>query len=57
MRSLTGAKSVVLTALLLTLAAAPSLAAPKPRNVLIVPFAGTDLSREEPWIGGDRNLP
>ena len=51
MRVLTGAKSVVLTALLLTLAAAPSLAAPKPRNVLIVPFAGSDLSREEQWIG------
>ncbi|HEU4438108.1 MAG TPA: tetratricopeptide repeat protein [Methylomirabilota bacterium] len=51
MRALTGARSVVLTALLLTLAAAPSVAVPKPRNVLIVPFAGTDLSREEQWIG------
>jgi tetratricopeptide (TPR) repeat protein/TolB-like protein len=51
MRALIGAKSVVATALMLTLAAAASLAAPKPRTVLIVPFAGTDLTREEQWIG------
>jgi adenylate cyclase len=52
MRTLTGARKVVVTALLLTLAGAASLeAAPKPRNVLIVPFAGTDLTRDEQWIG------
>jgi adenylate cyclase len=52
MRTLTGARKVVVTALLLTLAGAASLeAAPKPRNVLIVPFVGTELTREEQWIG------
>ena len=40
MRTLTGARKVVVTALLLTLAGAASLeAAPKPRNVLIVQTA------------------
>jgi len=52
MRTLTGARKVVVTALLLTLAGAASPeAAPKPRNVLIVPFEGADLTREEQWIG------
>jgi len=51
MRALTLARPVVLTALLLALGASSVLAAPKPRHVLILPFATTDLGREEQWIG------
>ncbi|MGH7368420.1 MAG: tetratricopeptide repeat protein [Candidatus Rokuibacteriota bacterium] len=45
-------RAVVIIGLLLALIAAVGVeAAPKPRNVLIVPFAPVDLTREEQWIG------
>jgi len=52
MRALIRANRTVVTALLLALVAAAGVeAAPKPRNVLILPFAPVDLTREEQWIG------
>lgn len=51
MRALTRAKWGVVSALLLALAASTGEAASKPRNVLILPFATVDLSRDEQWIG------
>jgi len=51
MRVLTQARRAVVTALLLAPIAAGAEAAPKPRNILILPFATMDLSREEQWIG------
>jgi tetratricopeptide (TPR) repeat protein len=53
MRAQTGARKVVVTALLLILAVAASVdaATKPPRNVLILPFVGTDLTRDEQWIG------
>jgi tetratricopeptide (TPR) repeat protein len=51
MRALTHARRAVVTALLLAAIAADADAAPKPRNVLVLPFATVDLGREEQWIG------
>ena len=52
MRALIRANRIVVTGLLLALVAAAGVdAAPKPRNVLILPFATPDLTREEQWIG------
>jgi tetratricopeptide (TPR) repeat protein len=53
MRALIRANRIVVTGLLLVLVAAGGVAeaAPKPRNVLILPFATPDLTREEQWIG------
>lgn len=52
MRALIRANRTVVTGLLLALVAAVGVdAAPKPRNVLILPFATPDLTREEQWIG------
>ena len=52
MRALTRASRIVVTGLLLALGIAGGAdAAPKPRSVLILPFATVDLSREEQWIG------
>ncbi|HSL51600.1 MAG TPA: tetratricopeptide repeat protein [Candidatus Deferrimicrobiaceae bacterium] len=52
MRALIRANRAVVTGLLLALIAAAGVdAAPKPRNVLIMPFATVDLAREEQWIG------
>jgi tetratricopeptide (TPR) repeat protein len=52
MRSPIRARGVLATALLLALITAASAgAAPKPRNVLILPFATVDLNREEQWMG------
>src|SRR5216683_666883 len=53
MRALIRANRIVVTGLLLVLVAAWGVAdaAPKPRNVLILPFATPDLTREEQWIG------
>jgi tetratricopeptide (TPR) repeat protein len=53
MRAQTGARKVVVTALLLILAGAASAdaATKPPRNVLILPFVGADLARDEQWIG------
>ena len=52
MKALTGPRRVVVITLLLALAAAVDVdAAPKPRTVLILPFATADLTREEQWIG------
>ena len=52
MRALIQASRTVVTALLVALVAAAGVeAAPKPRNVLILPFATVDLTREEQWIG------
>jgi len=52
MRALIRANRAVVTGLLLALVAAAGVdAAPKPRNVLILPFATPDLTREEQWIG------
>lgn len=52
MRALIRANRSVVTALLLALIATAGVeAAPKPRNVLILPFATVDLTREEQWIG------
>jgi tetratricopeptide (TPR) repeat protein/TolB-like protein len=52
MRALIRANRTVVTALLLALVAAAGVeAAAKPRNVLILPFATVDLTREEQWIG------
>jgi tetratricopeptide (TPR) repeat protein len=51
MRALTQARRAVVIALLLALIAVGAEAAPKPRNVLILPFATVDLTREEQWIG------
>jgi tetratricopeptide (TPR) repeat protein len=53
MRAQIAVKRVVVTALLLTLAGAASVdaATKPPRNILILPFVGTDLTREEQWIG------
>ena len=52
MRALIRANRTVVTALLLALVATAGVeAAPKPRNVLILPFATADLAREEQWIG------
>jgi len=52
MRALIRANRAVVTGLLLALVAAAGVdAAPKPRNVLILPFATLDLTREEQWIG------
>jgi tetratricopeptide (TPR) repeat protein/TolB-like protein len=51
MRALIRANRTVVTGLLLALVAAADVdAAPKPRNVLILPFATPDLTREEQWI-------
>jgi tetratricopeptide (TPR) repeat protein len=52
MRALTGARWAVVPALLLALLGAGGAeAAPKPRNVLILPFTTVDLTRDEQWIG------
>ena len=52
MRALIRADRAVVTGLLLLgLIGAGADAAPRPRNVLIVAFATTDLTREEQWIG------
>ena len=52
MRALIRANRTVVTALLLALVPTVGVeAAPKPRNVLILPFATTDLTREEQWVG------
>jgi tetratricopeptide (TPR) repeat protein len=51
MKALSQARRAVVTALLLALIAGSAEAAPKPRNVLILPFATVDLNREEEWIG------
>jgi tetratricopeptide (TPR) repeat protein len=52
MRALIRANRAVVTGLLLGLIAAAGVdAAPKPRNVLIMPFVTVDLAREEQWIG------
>jgi len=52
MRALTGARWAVVPALLLALLGAGGAeAAPKPRNVLILPFTTVDLARDEQWIG------
>jgi tetratricopeptide (TPR) repeat protein/TolB-like protein len=52
MRALIRANRTVVTALLLALVPTVGVeAAPKPRNVLILPFATVDLAREEQWIG------
>ena len=52
MRALTLARWAVVPALLLALiGATAAAAAPKPRNVLILPFATVDLTRDEQWIG------
>ena len=52
MRALIRANRTVVTGLLLALVAAADVdAAPKPRNLLILPFATPDLTREEQWIG------
>src|SRR5882672_11831647 len=52
MRALTNARWAVVSALLLALLGAGGVeAASKPRNVLILPFATVDLTREEQWIG------
>jgi len=52
MRALIRANRAVVTGLLLGLIAATGVdAAPKPRNVLIMPFVTVDLAREEQWIG------
>lgn len=52
MRVLTGARRVVLAALLVALVSVTGAeAAVKPRNVLILPFETVDLAREEQWIG------
>ena len=52
MRALIRANRTVVAGLLLVLVAAADVdAAPKPRNVLILPFATPDLTREEQWIG------
>jgi len=52
MRALIRANRTVVTGLLLSLFAAAGVdAAPKPRNVLILPFTTPDLTREEQWIG------
>jgi len=52
MRTLVRANRIVVAGLLLALVAATGVdAAPKPRNVLILPFATLDLTREEQWIG------
>ena len=52
MRALIRANRIVVTGLLLALVVAAGVdAAPKPRNVLILPFATPDLTREEQWIG------
>src|SRR5580704_4355092 len=46
------ASGIVVTGLLLTLLAAVAAdAAARPRNVLIVPFATVDLTRDEQWVG------
>ncbi len=52
MRALTLARWAVVPAMLIALFGAPAAdAAPKPRNVLILPFATVDLARDEQWIG------
>ena len=53
MRTLIRANRTVVGALLVALVAATGVqaAAKPPRNVLIVPFATGDLTREEQWIG------
>jgi tetratricopeptide (TPR) repeat protein len=52
MRALIRADRAVVIGLLLSLIAAAGVdAAPKPRNILIMPFATVDLAREEQWIG------
>ena len=52
MRALIRANRAVVVALLLALTVAAGVeAAPKPRSVLILPFATVDLIREEQWIG------
>jgi len=52
MRTLIRANRIVVAGLLLALVAAAGVdAAPKPRNVLILPFATLDVTREEQWIG------
>jgi tetratricopeptide (TPR) repeat protein len=52
MRALTLARWAVVPALLLALIGVTGAdAAPKPRNVLILPFATVDLTRDEQWIG------
>jgi tetratricopeptide (TPR) repeat protein len=52
MRALTYARWAVVPALLLALLGAGGAeAAPRPRNVLILPFTTVDLTRDEQWIG------
>src|SRR5216684_7504134 len=52
MRALTNARWAVVSVLLLALLGAGGAeAASKPRNVLILPFATVDLTRDEQWIG------
>ncbi len=52
MRALIRARGAIAAALLLALVGAPGAeAAPKPRNLVILPFATGDLTREEQWIG------
>ena len=52
MRALTLARWAVVPALLLALIGVTGAdAASKPRNVLILPFATVDLTRDEQWIG------
>jgi len=53
MRALIRADGAVATALLLALVGVSGVeaAAPKPRSVLILPFATVDLTREEQWMG------
>lgn len=52
MRALTLARWAVVPAMLIALFGATAAdAAPKPRNVLILPFATVDLTRDEQWIG------
>ncbi|HSE03443.1 MAG TPA: tetratricopeptide repeat protein [Methylomirabilota bacterium] len=44
-------RAIVIGVLLSLITAAGADAAPKPRNILIMPFATVDLAREEQWIG------
>jgi tetratricopeptide (TPR) repeat protein len=52
MRALIRANRAVVTGLLFALIVTVSVeAAPRPRHVLILPFAPADLTREEQWVG------
>lgn len=52
MRALIRADRAIVIGVLLSLIAAAGVdAAAKPRNILIMPFATVDLTREEQWIG------